>query len=468
MSMRDYAKRRSAVRPPQVLGASLALLFGALLISGPAAGQVPAAAGAAVATSPPDPAPGAMEAVLERQERKLKEEEDKIARAQAEIAAEAQEIAKERRALDEIRAMQGGDIAGVSARGTSGAGAPVETAPNQNSPATEVAQNTQNNQIPVAPPSAVDAVGEAPPAKEVDASVLPQGINILTAPGHFIVETDANYVESKNNILTFQGIELVPGVEIGAITANNTERNLSVVTESIRYGLAPRWEVQIQAPYVYENDRVTEAEQRDNQVQETSNLRGSGLGDVQITARYQLTAGQRGWPILVANVMVKPPTGTGPFDLRYDQYGDALNLPTGSGFWGVEPSISLLYTSDPAVLFANFGYLYQFSTNVDKVIGGATVGRVDPGASLDASFGFAFALNPRFSFSLGFQESYLEDTYETINGARQRAYALQIGSLLFGTSFRVTEKTTVSANFQFGVTSDAPNVTATLRVPLYF
>ncbi len=128
----------------------------------------------------------------------------------------------------------------------------------------------------------------------------------------------------------------------------------------------------------------------------------------------------------------------------------------------------MLYTTDPAVIFASLGYLYNFGTNENKNIGGALIGKVDPGGSIDAAFGFAFSLNQRFSFSLGYRESYLRDTYEQINGTSQRSYALQVGSLLFGTSFRVTDRVTISGNFEFGVTSDAPNVTATFRVPFYF
>ena len=43
---------------------------------------------------------------------------------------------------------------------------------------------------------------------------------------------------------------------------------------------------------------------------------------------------------------------------------------TGSGFWSIEPSISTLLVSDPAVIFANISYLHSFSKDIDKTIEG--------------------------------------------------------------------------------------------------
>ncbi len=395
-----------------------------------------------------------LQAMIDGQERRLEDQQAELQRAEAEIADQARRIQAERAEIAGLKAERPEDLAQVTARGP-------DTPPDQ---PYSIAQN-----MPVQPtPGSEPTVGEAPMPKTINAAVLPQGINILTAPGHLVAEASINYVQTNNNLLVFRGIEIVPGVEIGSIDANTTNHTESVAMETLRYGLFPRFEVEALIPYVYGTDRVTEAVQRDQQVTQTSLLRGSGLGDVEFTGRYQITDGRNGWPILVGNLRIKPPTGTGPFDLKYDQFGAAETLPTGSGFWGIEPSVSMLYTSDPAVIFASLGYLYNVSTNINKTIGGAVVGRVDPGGAIDASFGFAFSLNPRFSFSLGYRESYLRDTYEQINDTRQRSYALQVGSLLFGTSFRLTDRLTVSGNFEFGVTSDAPNVTATFRIPIVF
>ena len=94
-------------------------------------------------------------------------------------------------------------------------------------------------------------------------------------------------------------------------------------------------------------------------------------------------------------------------------------MATGSGFWGVQGSLSMLYPTDPAVLFANVSYLYNQGRDIDQTYGAVTVGQVDPGDSIGFGFGFGFALNPRFSFSLGYSHSYVLETETELNGTRQ-------------------------------------------------
>jgi hypothetical protein len=144
-------------------------------------------------------------------------------------------------------------------------------------------------------------------------------------------------------------------------------------------------------------------------------------------------------------------------------------LATGSGFWGVQGSVSMLYPSDPVVLFANASYLYNISRDVNESYGtGAntvTVGHVDPGDSIGLGFGFGFSLNPRFSYSLGYSHSYVMETETELNGTAQRSTDLQVGTLQLGMSFRATERLTLATSVDVGVTNDAPDVRVALRTP---
>ena len=128
----------------------------------------------------------------------------------------------------------------------------------------------------------------------------------------------------------------------------------------------------------------------------------------------------------------------------------------------------MLYPSDPAVIFGGLTYLHNFSRNIDKTIGGVAVGRVEPGDSIGASVGFGLALNPRFSFSLGYGHSYILATNSQLGTTVQSSNPLQVGSILMGWSFRLTDQLTLSSNFEFGVTSDAPDMRAVLRLPIRF
>jgi len=178
-----------------------------------------------------------------------------------------------------------------------------------------------------------------------------------------------------------------------------------------------------------------------------------------------LNEGRNGMPLFVASARVKSDTGRGPFDLARDAQGVATELATGSGFWGVQAGVSVLYPTDPVVLFGNLSYMYNIERDVDQTFGTVTVGSVDPGDSIGGGFGMGFALNPRFSYSLGYSHSYVLETETELNGTMQTSAPLQVGTLQFGMSFRASERVTLSTSVDVGVTDDAPDVRISFRSP---
>jgi hypothetical protein len=309
-------------------------------------------------------------------------------------------------------------------------------------------------------------VGEAPAeAAASEVAALPEGMGVLTPRGRLLLDPSIEYTRSNANRLVFRGVEIVPGVQLGVIEANEAARDAIVGTAGVRYGLSDRLELEARVPYVYRRDRITVVAQRDETVSRTMNLGGEGLGDVEFAARYQLNAGLNGSPVFVGNLRVKTPTGTGPFDVSYDEFGVATELATGSGFWAVEPGVTMLLPSDPVVIFGNLSYLHSFERDVNQVIGGALVGAVTPGDSIGAGLGFGFSLNPRFSFSLGYRHNYIFPTETELDTTTQRSNSLSLGALLFGMSYRLNQRTTMSGNFEFGVTGEAPDVRMVLRLP---
>src|SRR6185295_9692462 len=107
----------------------------------------------------------------------------------------------------------------------------------------------------------------------------------------------------------------------------------------------------------------------------------------------------------------KSDTGTGPFDVPIDENsGLEKELPTGSGFWAVQPSLSWIAPSDPAVFFGNFSYLWSLERDTN-----ARFGRIDPGDAIGVSLGGAVGLNERTSLSLGYEHYVVLNTKQ--NGA---------------------------------------------------
>ncbi len=165
---------------------------------------------------------------------------------------------------------------------------------------------------------------------------------------------------------------------------------------------------------------------------------------------------------------MKSDTGLGPFDVERDQQGVSTELATGSGFWGVQGSLSFMYPSDPVVLYGNISYLYNMPRDIDQQIGQVFIGQVDPGDSIGLGFGFGFAVNPRVSYSIGYSHSYVLPTETELDTTTARSTELQVGTVQLGLSFRATERLTLATGVDIGVTQDAPDVRISLRTPFRF
>ncbi len=321
-------------------------------------------------------------------------------------------------------------------------------------------------------PAQGQTVGEAPPEDhEIAANItaLPEGQGVLTPRGKSVLETSFEYTRTSKNRLVFRGIELIPGLQLGLIEASDADRDTMVGTVAVRHGLTNRLEIEARMPVLARQDRIQVVQQRDQGIVREFKLNDYAVGDAEVALRYQLndTKGPDE-PIFVANLRLKSNTGRGPFDIGYDEFGVATGLATGSGFWGLQGGISFLMPSDPVVIYGGTSYLWHIPANVDKLVGGALIGRVDPGDALSANMGFGFALNSRFSFSLGYNHSYIFPTKTEIGGTDQKSSSLHVGSFSVGTSYRTSERTSVNIAFEFGMTSDAPDVSMSLRLPLQF
>lgn len=323
------------------------------------------------------------------------------------------------------------------------------------------------------PPPPESPVGEAPSSESqgeqlrAHVQAVPEGQGVLTPRGTLTIEPSVEYVSSSSNRLVFRGVELVPGLQLGVIEASTADRNTVVATGTLRYGLSSQLEAEVRVPFVYRHDRIQVVQQREQGIVRSLTFDDSNIGDVEFALRYQLNRPKGPQqPIFVASVRAKSNTGRGPFDVGYDEFGIATGLATGSGFWAVQPGLNILLPSDPVVIYGGVSYLINIGRDVNRTVGGAFVGHVSPGNAVSGNLGFGFALNPRFSFSLGYEHSYIFPTRTEIGTTIQKSSRLQVGALVLGMSYRVAEKQTINWNFEFGVTQDAPDVAITLRVPI--
>lgn len=398
-----------------------------------------------------DPAEDAGEQTVEQQLKLLRAE---ISAQSEMIKTQNETIARQQAAIDALQRRSYGDFDLAQLRGT-GMGQDEPTA-----------LSVSSGPMPDAP------VGEAPPpepAVEAMVAAVPEGQGVLTPKGRLTLDTSFEYTNSSANRLVFRGFELIPGLQVGLIEASDVDRDSLVGTVALRYGITDRLEIEGRMPVMYRHDRIKVTQLRDEGVVRTLKLEESDIGDAEFALRYQVNAPtEQNRMIGIASLRVKSTTGKSPFDVGFDSFGVATGLPTGSGFWGVQPGLSFLLPSDPVVIYGGMSFLYHLPKNVDRMVGDVLVGRVDPGDAASANIGFGFALNPRFSFSLGYNHTYIFPTEQIIGGTKQRSTNLQSGTFAFGMSYRLDERQSINFGLQLGATADAPGMTVVLRLPITF
>jgi hypothetical protein len=322
-------------------------------------------------------------------------------------------------------------------------------------------------------PNPTSPVGEAPPKLPQEppqvVQSLPRGIAVLTPADHFTFQPSIEYTQTTSNRLVFEGIVIVPGINLGEVTATTDDRSFVSAVLDLRYGITPKLEVEARLPFTFSDDRATFLVQGpESTATQSIYISNTGIGDMEFGARYQINDGREDWPIFVANSRFKLDTGTGPFDVARDLAGIARGVPLGSGFMGLEGGFSVLKLSDPVVLYGSANFIYQLPKDINKEIGNVLVGHVTPSNSINITMGFGFAVNPDFSFSMGYEHNHVFSQTTELGTTTQTTTPLEVGAMTLGMAYRLNPTLSVNANFEFGVTASAPDVRAVFSVPVTF
>lgn len=329
----------------------------------------------------------------------------------------------------------------------------------------------------------LERVGEAPDNydRPVEVAVLGDQGSVITRSGQLTAEAQFEYARADRNRALFRGIEVVESVLVGVFDINESRQDVLTAAASIRYGITDRFELGVRLPFVRRSDAmilspVAGSTPDDTAATIDNGAKGSGIGDLEVTARYQLTNARGGWPFLIANLQAVFPTGRGPFEVERDSSGRALEAATGGGFYAISPSITAILPTDPVVLFGTLGYTYNIGRSVDTRIPPVLIDRVDPGDAVSFSSGVGIAFNQRVSVNLGYAHSWAFGTQTTTRNIEPRpddpgsitrtSRDLQIGRFLFGVTYRMTDKASLNWSVEVGATEDAPDLRTVLRIPL--
>ncbi|TCM16121.1 hypothetical protein EDF56_108109 [Novosphingobium sp. PhB165] len=419
-----------------------------------------------------------------------------LAKLQAQIDSQRRAIEDQRHALDaqelQLRQLQDSLLDAMRARGIPGPQFGQGPSPVPSTSSLALAPQSDAAQ-PATQPGAqssdsLTSVGEKPterPRPQEVAVLAAQG-SVLTKAGRLTIEPTFEYTRDDRNRFVFRGIEIPQSVLVGVFDINESRQDVLTAAATVRYGLTNRIEVGVQVPWVYRDDTAVLVPLVQNPPQSgtgtvNTSANGSGLGDIQMLARYQINNGTHGWPFLTANLQVVAPTGSDPYGVPRDALGNATKSATGFGFWGVQPSVTVIMPSDPATIFGVLGYNQNFGKNVNTRISDAQIDHVKPGSGPSMTLGVGLALNERTSISFAYAHNWLFGTKSTLrpieiqNGIETygdplttKTRDLQIGRFLFGLSYRVNQRTTVNWTVEMGVTEDAPDLQTGLRIPITF
>jgi hypothetical protein len=326
------------------------------------------------------------------------------------------------------------------------------------------------------------AVGVAPVVEERQPEVAALGRqgSAITRKGKLSGEVEWSYARADRNRAVFRGVEVVESVLIGTFDINESRQDVFTQKVGLQYGLTHDLEVGVDVPLVarWNTSILTPvADANAPNAREINNsAKGFGLGDVELSLRKQLHAPTGFGPYVIGNLQVTAPTGTGVFEVNRNALGEASEAATGSGFWAVSPGVTAIVPSDPGVLFGSISYTKNFARNVNTRIPPIEVVRVDPGDALSFSAGVGLALNPRLSLNFGYAHSWgfatttttralTEDPEQPVALNIQKSRGLQAGRFLFGTTYKVDKKTSVNFGVEAGLTDDATDLRAVLRIP---
>ena len=356
----------------------------------------------------------------------------------------------------------------------------VAAAPAKEAAPAQVAQAPKA--APVAQAAAAQppaTVGESRPERVQQVAQIFEQPGVLTPAGQFSFETGLQYSYSSSNRVSLVGYTIIPAITIGLIDVREVRRNSTVANFTGRWGVTNRMELEAKIPYVYRSDdQLTRPLNIGAGRDDLFNSTGQGIGDVEATARYQFNETSVDKPVYVGSLRFKSRTGKDPFEVVTEttQAPELITnrmeteLPRGSGFYTIQPGLTVLYPTDPAVFFGGINYQFNLSRSgvtMNTTQGPVYLGEVDAGDVFGFNFGMGLALNEKSSFSLGYDGASVGKTkmngQNAINSSR-----IQLGTLMLGYSQRLTPSTSLGLTVGVGVTRDTPDVTLGLRVPISF
>ena len=302
---------------------------------------------------------------------------------------------------------------------------------------------------------------------------------VLTPKGEIVIDPSIEYDYWAQNQLGVNGFQIIPGFTFGNVIATRFEQNITTAAVTVRGGVTDRLELNAKIPYVYNagstNDLIPSGA---NAQLRSVSANGLDFGDIQFGASYQFNSGENGWPIFVGNFLFKTVTGISPFEVPIITQSDPNNqalagtprkLATGTGFYALTPSLTVLLPTAPGVLFANLQFQHNLARTqpVQNPAGGpATPVSLQPGEAPAITFGIGFALNDRAALTLSYQQTHVFTAYE--NGRAIPGSPYSYGTFNFGLGYQISQSTRLNLSVGIGAGPNTPAAKVLFELPYRF
>ncbi|MFT3858044.1 MAG: transporter [Aquabacterium sp.] len=242
--------------------------------------------------------------------------------------------------------------------------------------------------------------------------------------------------------------------ELTLFKITNTRSHSITNTASVDYGLRDNLTANVTLPLVSKYSQTT-----------TYSSTLHGLGDVQAGLRWQPFELRRGAPSFTTSAGLRLPTGRSPFRTIQGQ-----NLSTGSGTTGLTFGANSSKIIDPIALFGSVSVGVNFpARHLGQIRDGVVLREVHPGPTLGFGGGFAYALSYDVSTTFSFQQSLSFPTKLVFDGGATTRTNMQSSAMMnMGLGVRLSPQTTVNVTVGIGLTSDSPDFTLGMNMPLNF
>lgn len=297
----------------------------------------------------------------------------------------------------------------------------------------------------------------------------------------FTLETGLSYSHTDRRDLFLSGFLALDAIFLGKINLDRIKADTWTGDLTGRYGLSDRLQLDLNVPYLYRKTNFSSVGVGfSTSAASDKDVTSNNVGDVSVGAYYRLIKESQDSPDTVISIRIKAPTGKNPYGIKFvpDPTNGSLqtptDLPTGNGVWALSTGVSFIKTVDPAILFANLGYTYNFERSFSDISSdplSRTAAKVALGSQYSLGAGIAFALNERMSLSMSYAHAFADKTRVKVQGKSWQSISgsnSTSGALNLGVTYSMSDRLSMIANVGMGVTPDSPDVTFGIKFPYNF